>query len=180
VKSNYVIFGLINFRMLAIPSLSLDVYNDYFAHHELTHFCQVQMFKPFMNCPYSEPLGTAMATAYHVGSFNALMFATEGVASVGLVGAPLVALACGLLISIANSLSSHLPPRFVIVSSGVLVQAFINVPFTTAMLTHGAGVLFLLWYVTPKNALRKTAHRDLLSAENAMSEIKIGLLSSRV
>jgi hypothetical protein len=45
-------------------------------------------------------------------------------------------------------------------------------------------------YVTPKNALRKTAHRDLLSAENALSEIKIskyepwslprGLLSSRV
>jgi hypothetical protein len=65
------------------------------------------------------------------------------------------------LISTANSLSSHLPPRFVILSSSVLVQAFINVPFTTALLTHGGVLLLLLWYVTPKNALTNSpANRE--------------------
>ena len=26
----------------------------------------------------------------------------------------------------------------------------INVPLSTTLLTHGAGLLFLLWYVTPR------------------------------
>jgi hypothetical protein len=49
----------------------------------------------------------------------------------------------------ANCVSCHLPPKVVFVSSGVLVQALVNVPFTTGLLTHGAALLFLLWYLTP-------------------------------
>jgi hypothetical protein len=77
------------------------------------------------------------------------------VASVGLLFAPLVALVAGLLVALANAMSDGLPPRFVILSSGILVQTLINVPFTTAMLTHGAGLLVLLWYVTPKQMLHR-------------------------
>jgi hypothetical protein len=148
------VFKLVNFRMIAIPSLSLDIYNNFFAHHPLTHFCQVRMLKPFMDCAYSEPLGAVMQEAYHSGSWNAFTFATEGVASVGLLFAPLVALVVGLLVALTNAMSASLPPRFIILSSGILVQTLINVPFTTAMLTHGAGLLVVLWYITPKELLR--------------------------
>jgi hypothetical protein len=67
VTSSCAIFGLINFRMIAMPAISLEVYNDYFAHHELTHFCQVRALQLFMNCAYSEPLGDVMERAYHLG-----------------------------------------------------------------------------------------------------------------
>ena len=34
--------------MIAIPSVAMDVYNDFFSKHELTHFCQIWLLKPVM------------------------------------------------------------------------------------------------------------------------------------
>ena len=39
---------------------------------------------------------------------------------------------------------------FVLISAALLPQTFLNVPFTTSLLTHGAGLLFLLWYIMPR------------------------------
>lgn len=143
-------FGTVNFRMIAFPSIALDVYNDFFSTHDFTYFCQVSFLKPFVNCPYTDPLSILMAKAYGLGNFNASLFATEGIASVGPILAPFAVFACGLAISVGNRLSSNLPSRFILLSGGVLPQMFLNVPFTTTLLTNGAAVLALLWYVTPR------------------------------
>jgi hypothetical protein len=144
-----LVFGLINFRMLAVPAISLDLYHDFFAHHPLTYFCQVSWLKPFLTCPYDIPIAEALAREYGFGSLNASAFATEGIASLGPVLAPLSALLCGIVIALANGMSRHWPQRFVILSAGVALQGFLSVPFTTMLLTNGAAVLFLLWYLTP-------------------------------
>ncbi|HEY9455914.1 MAG TPA: hypothetical protein VIR82_24790 [Bradyrhizobium sp.] len=143
-------FDLVNIRMMATPSIALEVYNDFFAGHAKTWFCQISFLKPLMNCPYQEPLSVVMEKAYKLGNFNASLFATEGVASVGLYFAPLAALLCGLIVAIGNRTSARLPARFVLISSALLPSTFLNVPFATALLTHGAAFLFLLWYVTPR------------------------------
>jgi hypothetical protein len=143
-------FGATNFRMVAIPAIALDLYNDFFSTHDHTHYCQILLLKRFVSCPYSDPLSVLMAKAYLIGNVNASLFATEGIASVGPVLAPLVALACGLVISLGNRLSSGLPPRFILLSGGVVLHAFLNVPLTTALVTGGATALFLLWYVMPR------------------------------
>jgi hypothetical protein len=142
--------AIINSRMIAMPSFALEVYNNFFSTHELTHFCQINILKPLMSCPYSEQLSIVMDKTYAYGAFNASLFATEGIASVGLALAPFSALLCGLLIAVSNRLSSGLPPRFVLLSGGVLPHIFLNVPFSTTLLSNGAAVLFLLWYVTPR------------------------------
>ena len=146
----YPFSHLFNLRVGAIPSIAMDVYNDFFARHDLTWFCQISFTKPFFACPYQEPLSIVMEKAYGLGNFNASLFATEGVASVGPWLAPLSALICGLIIALGNRASAGLPPRFILISSAILVQALVNVPLTTALLTYGAGALFLLWYVTPR------------------------------
>jgi hypothetical protein len=152
--------GTVNSRMIAMPSVALEVYNNFFSTHDLTHFCQINVLKPFVRCPYSEQLSIIMDKAYTYGAFNASLFATEGIASVGLALAPLSALLCGLVIAVSNRLSSGLPQRFVLLSGGVLPQIFLNVPFSTTLLSHGALVLFLLWYITPRTFLagRDPAH----------------------
>ena len=144
-------FGTINFRMIAVPSIALDLYSHFFTRHDLTHFCQIQVLKRFIACPYSEYLSVIMSKTYDLGAVNASLFATEGVASLGLKGAPLAALACGLVTAFVNRLSHGLPPRFILVSAGALTQIMMNVPFSTSLLTDGAAVLFLLWYVTPRD-----------------------------
>src|SRR5206468_5414713 len=73
----------------------------------------------------------------------------EGIASVGLRWAPVAAFFCGLLLSLGNSLSRHLPASLIAASAGLSIQALLNVPLSTSLLTHGLMVLFLLWYICP-------------------------------
>jgi hypothetical protein len=143
-------FSIVNFRLVAIPSNSLDVYNDFFSRHDLTYFCQISVVKRIVHCPYQEPLWTIMEKAYNLGNLNASLFATEGVASVGLLFAPVAAFACGLVMALGNRLSAGLPPRFILLSSAVLLPILLNVPLSIVLNTHGAALLFLLWYITPR------------------------------
>ena len=107
-----------------------------------------------MACPYRDQLSLVMAEAYKLGSFNASLFATEGIASVGSLFAPVTAFACGLVIALGNRLWAGLPAGFVLVSGTVLPQAFLNVPLSVALLTHGTALLFLLWYITPRTIFK--------------------------
>ena len=91
-----------------------------------------------------------MAKAYDLGNFNASLFATEGIASVGTLFAPVSVFLCGLVIALANRLSAGLPPSLVLISGAVIPQVALNVPLSTTLLSHGAAVLFLLWYLTPR------------------------------
>lgn len=144
-------FDLVNIRMIAAASSALDIYNHFFAGHPLTWFCQISILKPLMHCPYQEPLAVVMQNTYGFGNLNASLFATEGVASVGLSLAPLTALASGFLLALGNRASAGLPPRFILMSAGVLPHVLLNVPLSVALLTHGIILLFLLWYVTPRS-----------------------------
>jgi hypothetical protein len=144
-------FFNVNFRMLAIPSIAMDVYNEFFSKHELTYFCQIGILKAFTSCPYHEPLAIVMRENFPFGgNFNASLFATEGIASVGNLLAPIPVLAGGLIVALANRASAGLPPSIVLVSSAVLCQILLNVPLSTGLLSYGGGVLFLLWYLTPR------------------------------
>ncbi|KWV52112.1 hypothetical protein AS156_11125 [Bradyrhizobium macuxiense] len=144
-------FFTVNFRMNAVPSLAMDLYYEFFGRHDLTYFCQIRVLKGIVGCSYHEQLGVVMQHFFpDGGTYNGSLFATEGIASVGLVLAPISAFICGLVIACGNRVSSDLPPSFVLVSSAILTQALLNVPLSTALLTHGGALLFLLWYLTPR------------------------------
>jgi hypothetical protein len=148
-------FGIVNFRMIAMPAIGLDLYNDFFARHELTYFCQIGVLKRFMSCPYSDWLVIVMSRAYQFGFLNASLFATEGIASLGPKLAPLSIFVCGLIIAAANRLSAGLPAAFILVSGGMLARILLDVPLATTLLSNGAALLFLLWYVMPRDVLAK-------------------------
>jgi hypothetical protein len=163
-------FSIVNLRLVAIPSNSLDVYNDFFSRHDPTWFCQISIVKRILSCPYQEPLWTVMLKAYNLGNLNASLFATEGVASVGLLFAPVAAFGCGLVIALGNRLSAGLPPRFILLSSAVLLPILLNIPLSIVLNTHGAAILFLLWYITPRKIFEQGAdayevadHRERLA-----------------
>jgi hypothetical protein len=143
------LFGYVNVRMLAIPSIAMNYYSDFFSKNPQTYFCQINVVRSFVGCPYPRQLGVVFADQYGLGNLNASLFATEGIASVGVVWAPISALICGLIVSVGNRISTRLPPSLMAASSGLVVQALLNVPLSTSILSNGLLVLFLLWYVTP-------------------------------
>jgi hypothetical protein len=163
VAETKLYFSIVNFRFAVIPSNALDVYNDFFSRHDHTYFCQISILKRFIDCPYQEPLWIVMEKAYNLGNLNASLFATEGVASVGLLWAPVATFACGLVIALGNRLSAGLPPRFVLLSGAVLLPILLNVPLSIVLNTHGLGILFLLWYLTPRAVLEPTDYANALA-----------------
>jgi hypothetical protein len=58
-------------------------------------------------------------------------------------------------VALGNRLSAGLPSSFTLVSGAILVQIMLNVPLTTVLLSHGAGLLFLLWYITPRSMFQQ-------------------------
>ena len=157
-------YGYANVRMFAFPSIAMDRYSDFFANHELTYFCQVSIVRVIKGCPYAYQLGAEMEAHYHLGNLNASLFATEGIASVGPIWAPLSALLCGLIISVGNSVSVRLPPPLIAASAGLVLQALLNIPLSASFLSNGFLVLLLLWLVTPR-PLPDAAISDRASAD---------------
>ncbi|MCK1341073.1 hypothetical protein IVB38_34925 [Bradyrhizobium sp. 38] len=144
---------IVNFRMLAVPALALDLYNEFFSRHELTRFCQIGILKRFVDCPYQEQLAVVMLHYFPAGgTYNSSLFATEGIASAGWLYAPITVFICGVVIALGNRACAGLSPSFVLVSSGMLVQNLLNTPLSTVLLTHGGVLLFLLWYLMPRQA----------------------------
>jgi hypothetical protein len=145
----HFVFGYTNERMFAIPSIAIDYYADFFAVHPKTYFCQINIVRMISGCHYSEQLGVVFAGQYGVGNLNASLFATEGIASAGLLWLPLVMFVCGSVLSVGNSCSRHLSPLIIATSSTLALLALLNVPLSTSLLTNGLLLLFALWYVCP-------------------------------
>jgi hypothetical protein len=145
------VIGMVNVRQFAFPSIAMDRYSDFFASHPVTHFCQIGVIRAIHGCPYPFQLGATMAENYHMGNLNGSLFATEGIASVGPIWAPLSALVCGLIVSIGNSACVRLPAPVMATSAGLAVQqVLLNTPLTVSLLSNGVLVLWLLWAVTPE------------------------------
>jgi hypothetical protein len=160
VQIAYDIFFDVNLRMAAVPSLAMDLYNDFFSKHELTYFCQIGVLRTMTRCPYDEQLSVVMLKYFPVGgAYNASLFATEGIASVGTVFAPISVFVCGLVIALGNRVSSGLPGSFILVSSAVLAQFLLNVPLSTALVTYGGALLFLLWHLTPREIFNQQGQK---------------------
>lgn len=152
-------FFVVNFRMLAIPSSALNLYHDFFSTHEVTHFCHISVLKSLFGCAYADQLGVLMLNVYKIATFNASLLASEGVASVGTLLAPVTVFACGILVALVNALARGLPHSLVLLSSALLVQALTDVPLSTGLLTHGGAILFVLWYLTPRSIFAKAEAR---------------------
>jgi hypothetical protein len=142
-------FGIFNYRMTAIPAIVLERYFEFFANHQFTHFCQVGLVRALVGCPYEFQLGAELEKVYHLGNLNGSLLATEGVASVGPLWAPISALICGLVLSLGNSVSAGLPRPLIAASSGLVVLALLNVPLSVSLLSNGLFALLALWFVTP-------------------------------
>ncbi len=145
-----------NFRLTAVPSLALDLYNEFFSTHDLTHFCQIGVIGRTFGCPYRDQLAVVMLNYFPAGgTYNGSLFATEGIASVGRTLAPVSAFVCGLIVAAGNRASARLPDSFILTSGAILAQIFFNTPLSITLVTHGGVLLFLLWYLVPREVFEQ-------------------------
>jgi len=91
-------------------------------------------------CPYREPLSIVHYNGIRDrGNFNASLFATEGVASVGPTFAPVTAFACGPRHSPGQPDTAGWRRVLFWFSGGAFFRRpLMNIPFTTVLLSYGA------------------------------------------
>jgi hypothetical protein len=161
----HFLFGTLSLRLFAIPPVSLEHYFDFFSQHPLTNFCQISWLKSVMSCPYSGELGVVFADTYRLGNLNASPFATEGVASVGTLWMPISMFVCGVILSVGNTISAGLPKKMVFISAAMVPVILLSVPLSTVWLSHGLALLFLLWWLTPRDYFYTPSAADRPSSE---------------
>ena len=50
-RADHDYFGAVNFRMMRLPSVALDYYNDFFSTHAHTYFCQISFLETVRGLP---------------------------------------------------------------------------------------------------------------------------------
>lgn len=85
---------------------------------------------------------------------------------------------CGLVFRSWKSIICWSAPRFILASSAIVPQILLNVPLSTVLLTHGLGLLFLLWYITPRgifepNTIERTHNVAWMNGAQHMSDNKL-------
>ena len=127
----------------------MDIYND-FCEPSADAFLPDIDLEAVRGAP-TRSLGVIMEKFYRL-NFNASRL-RQGIASVGLYFAPLTALRAG---DRGRQSGVHGLPRYPGLRR-IVCSNTSNVPLTTALLTHGVAILFLLWYVVRARSSRKAS-----------------------
>jgi hypothetical protein len=148
-------YNVINFRIFAVPQILIPQYYSYYLANGFTHFRSINVVNRFFfgGAAFEQPWA-AIARFYYKKKFtaDAVFYATDGLAALGIVGIPCVTAACVLVFWIFDSLQKgHSALLMLPCMMPFLFSLFNNSLFTT-MLTGGGFVLMALFYLLPDTA----------------------------
>jgi len=95
--------ALLGTRLFLVPGNALHVCLDFFGSNPPTLFAHVGPVRLFVDYPYTAPIPEMLHRAYGLGHYNANPWASDGVASPGPAGIPLVTAALALTVVAANT-----------------------------------------------------------------------------
>lgn len=143
--------SLVYLRTFCTTGAMLSVYADYFSSHPWTYFSHSMAGSSFSIYPYDADLGEVIGE-YMTGGLlyinaNAGFFATDGFASLGALGVPIIAIIVAAFFSLVAMIFGD--KRLPVVCGTLIpyVMGLSNSSFFTSLLTGGGGVAILLLIV---------------------------------
>jgi hypothetical protein len=153
--SRFIWVCLWHMRTICVQALEFGQYFEYYRVTPVTHFMHLNVFSVLgMSPANSDPI--AAVSEYFYGmplGANANFWANDGLASLGVVGIPIMSIFCGALFWLLDSLAARFKLSFVLVWFAFLPVSFSNVSLFTNLLTGGFGLLLLLLYIAPNDGL---------------------------
>lgn len=141
--------GVVNMRVFAMPSLALVEYMDFFQRHALTYGSHITGLSLLVDYPYD--LDVPRTVGYHyygaLMTANVSFWAQDGLASLGLVGIPVVSVLVALTLWLLDSVSAHLPMRFIATAMGGIAIGFLGTSLFTTLLTGGLLLMMMFFWV---------------------------------
>lgn len=141
-------------RVIGTTGWTASRYLEYFDAHDYTYYTHIgPVGAIFGGYPYGEySLGQIIGIEYSgnpEANFNASFWASDGFAALGIPGILVATIAVMATLYAINRLTSIFPSRFTVAWITGFLVAMLNVPFTTAILSGGGGIiLFTAWLIS--------------------------------
>ena len=153
-KGHVFYLGLLHFRLIAVPALTVVQYADFFQTHPVTHLAHVTGFNWMLQNPYDTDIPYMIGHHYfhEVVGANGGMWAGDGLVGFGLWGIPLISCVCALLFWILDSVTADVDPALVAVAVAYAGISFMNVSLFTTLITGGLAFLIFAFALAPVDA----------------------------
>ena len=149
VTSEFFAFSsLIVFRTIGISTYNMPFYVDFFKDHPYTYYTHINIINKLTGAyPYKRPMGRVLGNYFHDNpefNMNANFWLTDGIASIGLIGIPIISLVGALVFYIFDCSGIRHSKLFVIILSAYAALVLQNVSLFTTVITGGLGFLMIL------------------------------------
>jgi hypothetical protein len=148
------ILTLVYLRTLLISGVTFGVYDNFFSIFPVTHFSNSAIVGHFIQYPYGiykigEVVGLFLVPnqSGDLMEFNANFLATDGVASIGLIGIPVMAAALGVMLQIISKFVPKHRTRLAAASMVTFAINLSNVSMLTSLLTGGGAFLTIFAFL---------------------------------
>jgi hypothetical protein len=147
--------NVVNFRIFAVPQVLVPQYYAYYLAHGFTRFRHINLVnRLFYHGAGFEQPWSAIARFYYKKNFtaDAVFYATDGLAAMGIMGIPCVTAALVLVFWVFDSLRLRHSQWLVLPAMLPFLFSLFNNSLFTTMLTGGGFALMLLFYLLPDTA----------------------------
>lgn len=148
--------SLIYLRILMISGMTFGVYDNFFSMYPVTYFSNSAFLGHLIHYPYGDlsvgqvvGLFLVPSNSRDIMQLNANFIATDGIASIGIIGVPIM---CAALAAILRVLSKFIPPHRTGLAAAAMSTFFINlsnVSMLTSLLTGGGIFLTAMVFLCP-------------------------------
>lgn len=154
-------------RVLGTAGWTASKYLEHFGAEGLTYYSHIGPINalthsyPFGDLSLGQMIGLAYSGSTEA-NFNASFWASDGFAALGPIGILVITPFVAGVLYLINRITLNLNPRFTVLWMGGFFMALLNVPLSTALLSGGGLVIFLLaWWLSRQHigARRRSARR---------------------
>lgn len=136
-------------RVYSNSGWMMVMYYDYFSEFGYTYFSHINIVNKFLdNYPYGDlALGQVIGikvSGNTEANFNAIFFASDGIAAVGPVGIVLVTLAFIFFLFLLDVVSKKIERVFLFMFLSGFLMTLLNVSLSTSLLSGGGLLIFML------------------------------------
>jgi hypothetical protein len=143
---------LVHSRIFAMQALILGQYYHFFYDHPYTLWSHVTGISSFIPSPYTLDIPRTIGAYFYTDNVgvNSGMWASDGIAALGLPGIIIISLVAAVIMWIFDSIAARHDVRFVTLSLGFIGISFTNISLATTLVSGGAAFLVFALYVMPR------------------------------
>ena len=147
----FVTASLVSMRTFGLPGLLTAQYYYFIQANPFTYYGHVKGLSLLIHNPYQDLLGTVVGYYFYFPLIDATahLWATDGLAALGLPGVLLISGVCAFVFWLLDSATQKHDPRLVALVITYGAMNICSIGFFTTLLSGGLALLILLLYLTP-------------------------------